>query len=92
MVEDVPTKQEVVCPTCSKVCADLSSALAHIRAVHKCVTDERTIAAWKALGCYVCQDRHLTYKKLKHQCESKPSRTPTPPPGRGRARARAEVL
>ena len=75
MVEDVPTKQAVTCPTCSKVCADLSCARAHSRSVHKRVTDERTVAAWQALCCYACQYYRLSYKK-NHQCESQPGHTP----------------
>ena len=72
-----------------KVCADLSSALAHSCAVHKRVTDERTVAAWLALGCYVRQNcqlveveilspTQLSYKKY-HQSEGPPSNSPSAP-------------
>ena len=86
MVKDVPANKGVTGTTWSNVGADLISAPAHSRSVHNCVTDERTVVAWQALGGYVCHNCQLSYTNL-HHCEGLPSQTTTPPPGRGRARA-----
>ena len=87
MTGEKPKLQPVACPTCNRVFADLSSALSHSRSVHKSITETGIAEAWVCLGCHVCHDCHLPFRR-PHQCTGSPSYATERAPGRGRPRAR----